>query len=138
MGVATLSEFELGWIVGLLEGEGSFGVICQGGRYASLRLRVVSTDLDVLERAQVLVGGRINNHARSRRDAGRPRKQAWVLEFGRALSEEIANAIYPFLMERRQGQLRDAALVVGEVLANRRRAKLSTPVEQSVDRGPSA
>lgn len=53
-----LTDGELGWVAGLLEGEGSFD---SGGRPGGLRIQVAMTDLDVLERlAQVVGTGTVN------------------------------------------------------------------------------
>ena len=47
-----ISTFDLGWIAGLLEGEGFFGLT--QGKY--LRIQVAMTDTDVIERLRLVLG----------------------------------------------------------------------------------
>jgi hypothetical protein len=53
-----LTEYELGWIVGFLEGEGSFHTH-KTGRYAYPRVACGNTDRAALERLQRSLGGTI-------------------------------------------------------------------------------
>lgn len=45
-----INDFELGWIVGYLEGEGSFEYRRRAGKGGSRAVRVRSTDLDVINK----------------------------------------------------------------------------------------
>lgn len=55
-----MTGFELGWVVGILEGEGHISVIrtrnWYGAEYKYLRIGCTSTDRDVLERLQAYTG----------------------------------------------------------------------------------
>ena len=52
----TPSERDLGWLAGLIEGEGCFSCNQAGDGRWTRRLQVTSTDLDVLERCQSITG----------------------------------------------------------------------------------
>jgi hypothetical protein len=70
-GPNRMSSFELGWVAGLLEGEGCFFVNTSGtpqyGPYAYARVAVCMTDRDVLERLQEVTGiGRLEKSVRER------------------------------------------------------------------------
>lgn len=54
-----MHPFNVGWVAGLFEGEGTI-VIRGTDRRRSARVAVGSTDVDVVERLQVLVGGKLN------------------------------------------------------------------------------
>lgn len=56
-----MTDEELAWVAGLLEGEGCFGVTWgKAGDFGRIRVEMVSTDYDVLGKLQDLAGGRIN------------------------------------------------------------------------------
>lgn len=54
------TEFEIGWITGLFEGEGSVGFSC-GSKCPHPILRIANTNLDILKKAQTIIGGSIYN-----------------------------------------------------------------------------
>lgn len=62
MTVLAMDDQSVGWLAGLLEGEGCFGVSWgDEGAAGRIRIEMVSTDLDVLERARKLTGaGHVN------------------------------------------------------------------------------
>ncbi len=54
-----MDAFELGWVAGLFEGEGTIVVTKSDRRRPRIRVAVGSTDEDVVRRLQALAGGRV-------------------------------------------------------------------------------
>jgi hypothetical protein len=108
-----LTDLEIAWIAGLLEGEGSFGIARRVVKNKVLpdRLslqpvaRIGMTDRDVIERFARLVGVAFNQQ-HTRRGARKPLYQAAVSN-RRALL--LMERIRPMMGERRQRQI-DAAV----------------------------
>jgi hypothetical protein len=108
-----MTDFEAGWVVGIIEGEGSFSGSAgrEGGkRYA--RVEVVSTDIDVVQRLLSWTGiGYINGpyrHTTFQKEAKSVKPQ-WRWRVGR--QEDIRplfERIAPHLSKRRLEQLRRA------------------------------
>lgn len=99
----------MGWVVGIFEGEGTI-IIRETDRRRSVRVAVGSTDLDVVERLQALVGGNLNGpYARGKNKPiwhWRMDRQADVAAFLRALR--------PHLGERRGTKADEALAVIAE------------------------
>jgi hypothetical protein len=95
-----LTAYEVGWITGFLEGEGSFIVQVQRSRRATL-VRIVAAQVQrqPLDYLQSLVGGSIHL---------RPTKHPWSLVHVWALTGQRAvdlmSLIYPHLSPKRQLQ----------------------------------
>lgn len=53
-----MNDLDLVWLAGLLEGEGYFGITTRGNGSRSPVVEVKMTDLDVVERAGLLMGAR--------------------------------------------------------------------------------
>lgn len=101
--VNELSDSELGWVAGLLEGEGSFSE-----SYKRVRVQVYSTDEDVVRRIHALTGlGNVTGPYARRATNIAVRSQpkpifCWVARVG---SERLCEAVFPLMGERRQGQI---------------------------------
>ena len=89
------SDVELAWVAGLLEGEGSF-MTKTGGN--SPKIQCTMTDLDVLERLQILMGGRI--HPVKTRMAHWKDAYMWTLN-GQPAADAM-KALYPWMASRRR------------------------------------
>lgn len=103
-----MSDGELGWVSGYLEGEGSFYTITRKQlRYSYPRLSCVSTDEDVILRLRLVTGvGRVTGPL-TRRDHWKPQ---WVWHVTRQHDAiMLMQAIRP-LMGVRRGEAIDAVL----------------------------
>ncbi len=103
--VGGLNRENVLWFAGLFEGEGHIQVQHRYGKHARLRMELGSCDLDVLERLQSLHGGVIRSI--------KPRKANWKPFWRWELSNThttyaVAMAIFPFMAQRRRGQIADA------------------------------
>jgi hypothetical protein len=109
-GPNRMSSFELGWVAGLLEGEGCFFVNTSGtpqyGPYAYDRVAVCMTDRDVLERLQEVTGiGRLEK-IRARKDPKHKPISQWVVCRNQE-AIELMIAVYPHMGARRQAKIRE-------------------------------
>lgn len=98
------------WFAGLFEGEGSVGAP-KGGR--ALRAAIVMSDLDILKRAQKIMGGKLDGPRKSRgvgqadgsrallRRDGTPHKPLWGLQWNGWRAEGMMVRLIPYLGVRR-------------------------------------
>ena len=87
-----MTERDFYWLVGLLEGEGWFGV--SRGRYPAVQVSM--TDRDVVARAAALLGTKV------RVQPTRPgTKQAWTAQVYGYRAAELMRAFQPHMGERR-------------------------------------
>lgn len=102
-----LSELELGWVTGLLEGEGCFTIKKgkrKNGFSCTLAIRVVSTDRDVIDRLHKLVpAGSVCKP--TRKTKGDKQIYSWSLQNTRAVLDLLV-IIFPLMGERRQRRIR--------------------------------
>jgi hypothetical protein len=121
-----MTPAQLGWVAGLLEGEGSFMVVTTHGQ-SRPRVSMQSTDLDVLERLEAVTGvGHIC-------DVGvrNGRKFCWQWAAG-AIEDAfwLMDCVYPLMGARRQGQIDTARAKAGRERAypaHARRPALGQP-----------
>jgi hypothetical protein len=116
-----MSETELAWLAGWLEGEGSF-VVTSGKsprndkRYPRIRINATSTDLDVLEHVKTLAGGRINGPYKSSHAKGRV-YYVWTLSTHRQCAP-LLRALQPLMVaSRRKTQVNKAIEAVETYVA---------------------
>lgn len=127
---SLLTDFELGWVAGLLEGEGSF-FLARNKERGTLKSRISmqSTDKDVLERLHVTTGVGIL-YAVGEREGKKP-CWGWNLD-RRADLVELANLLRPHMSIRRGEQidimLRDATPITRIVKPYRRRSSVAVDV----------
>jgi hypothetical protein len=105
-----MSRLELGWVAGLIEGEGCFFVTTRSaggyGPYSYARVTVCMTDRDVLERLQQVTGVGTLEKVRERKDpAHKPISQWIVCRHEEAI--ELMRLIYPLMGSRRQAKIRE-------------------------------
>lgn len=106
--VNKMTDFQLGWLVGIVEGEGS---IMWTGKHQPI-VKIAMTDLDVLERVRDWTG--IGNIVGPFMPAG-GKKQAWMWTVGdQAGFREITDAMRPHLSARRQEQLTNVLAKLAE------------------------
>lgn len=98
-----MNKFDKGWVTGLIEGEGCFDFL-SNPRYPSryLRLRVGSTDRDVLERLCEILGGTIHEQ-----QAQVGHKRYWRLSLHGGAVDDLIDEIYPHLSKRRRAAIDD-------------------------------
>lgn len=87
-----MSETDIAWLAGLLEGEGSFDL--HRDRYPRIRLGM--TDRDVVERAARLMGSRVRTNYREG-----PYLAMWHTELSGGRAAEVMALISPYLGARR-------------------------------------
>lgn len=94
-----MSSAELGWLAGIIEGEGCF----PKGSKPCGRLRVAMTDRDIIERLRVVTGLGVI-HDRGRRHAHWKQVWDWTV-LRRENMCAIAEALAPLLLQRRREQM---------------------------------
>jgi len=109
-GSDRLTDFELGWLVGLLEGEGCFFITRRAkgpyGPYLYARVTVCMTDRDVLERLQRVTGTGKLEKIRERKDPRHKPISQWIVCRNQE-AIELMIAVYPHMGARRQAKIRE-------------------------------
>ena len=115
--IKELNLFDLGWLVGIIEGEGCFvrSVDKRRPNTINCKVQVESTDFDVIKRIQDLLGGSIiesNYPAKYRAFPSAKNSWRWSVS-SKANVKEVSNIIYPYLSLRSKEQankLQDATI----------------------------
>jgi hypothetical protein len=99
-----LTDRDLGWLAGLLEGEGCFSLIHENNPSKSTvpDVRVQMTDRDVVERAAELMGGLKVHRLRKR---GNQRLDSYVASTRGKRAKEIMELVRPLMGERRGARI---------------------------------
>ena len=105
----SLNIFETGWVVGLLEGEGSFGAYSDSRRPSTwtVKIKMESTDHDVVLRLNKLIPGRIwesNYPSKFKAFPNAKNSWRWAISDKQRVSDLIG-VIYEHMSERRKLQL---------------------------------
>ena len=100
---------DIGWLAGILEGEGSFEV-----QATCARLRVSQNGMWLPLRIQQLVGGKVVQGTRSFNSTDDV--YVWRCSSDRALG--IMLTVYPFLSPRRRAKILEIVEIVTQRLAN--------------------
>lgn len=103
--VSSMSETQIAWFAGLLEGEGTFGLDARSAkRYVrstsppASYIKIAMTDEDVINKAAKMVGKNVNYPKRATTSG----KQVYILGIGdRASLRFILPRLLPYLGERR-------------------------------------
>jgi hypothetical protein len=105
-----MTDKELMWMAGWLEGEGTF--FChvekpRGNRrpYARLTVRAVSVDKDTIQRAQKIAGGRI--YGPYQYTENRQPHYQWAIS-GKTAASVFMRRVKPHMSARRQRQITEA------------------------------
>lgn len=110
----SISRFDFGWLVGIIEGEGCF--YCKDGKsklksgdiycYPLAGFTLMSTDKDVTEKVssllQVSLGGPYYKRSK------RKRKVVWSVQVTGYRAAVIMKVFYDYLGERRKEQIKEA------------------------------
>lgn len=113
-----MTEAELAWVAGLLEGEGCFTIANQRQWSRHYRYPVIActmTDLDVIQRLHKLVGmGRVGGpYGRAVRN-GTPRKPQWKWQLQRRdQAAMLMRTLLPLMGERRANRIRYVLFMTG-------------------------
>lgn len=101
---------EIAWAAGLFEGEGCFTVSLSQGKYASPRVKLRSTDEDVVRRFHSIMGlGAVREEPYFSRKSGYKTQWEWY-----ARSSEVIRAIdllLPWMGERRTQRAKEVRAV---------------------------
>jgi hypothetical protein len=103
-----LSDPDIAWLAGLLEGEGSFMMAKtkQGGKtYSSPRITVNMTDEDVIQRVATLFNTKVYTMPKYARDGYAPPKQQWRATLTGARAVALMEAMLPWMGERRSAKI---------------------------------
>lgn len=95
----NISETEFAWLVGILEGEGSFSRQKTGKTSYSPRLDVAMIDNDIVERVASLMETSVHRIRRIRT------QDLWRTSIQGKRAMTVAMAAYPWLGERRRRQI---------------------------------
>jgi poly(3-hydroxybutyrate) depolymerase len=109
-GPNRMSQFEFGWLVGILEGEGCFFVTTRSkggsGPYAYAQVTVCMTDRDIIERLRRVTGiGTLEKIRERKNPEHKPISQWIVCRHQEAI--ELMVAVYPHMGTRRQAKIRE-------------------------------
>jgi len=105
-----MNNFEKGWVIGFLEGEGCFTSHKNNG-YKHIRILAASTDLDALEKLQTIAGGNLNGpygmskHNNLKVKNPKPYYQ-WSLHKQKEVTK-LLEVIKPHLSSRRQQRIEE-------------------------------
>jgi hypothetical protein len=111
--------YDLMWLVGYLEGEGTF--ICsimKGGRYASIQISGSSTDEDIAARASALLGKPSIGPYTNKGSLGK--KPYWIFAISGERAARLMVKLPPFMGIHRQAQI-DKSLALWEARPTRHR-----------------
>jgi hypothetical protein len=115
MVIRQMTEVELAWVAGLLEGEGCFFPIeykTKGyGPYTYARVAVLMTDVDVLQRLQEFTGIGHFNGPTPRKDPRHKPIWHWVASKNKE-SITLTKAVYPLMGERRRARIDEVLALV--------------------------
>jgi len=98
----TLSDFNLGWIVGILEGEGTFDL--SNKKYP--RVRIEMTDKDSVYRFYAVLGVSRTPRHTVRQD----KKDSWVGSIHGPQAKLLMVDVFPHMSERRQQKIQEILL----------------------------
>jgi len=105
-----MSDLELGWAAGILEGEGCFFVTTRKtakyGPYVYARVMVCMTDRDIIERLQHVTGVGVLERVRQRKDPKHKPISQWIVCRNQE-AIELMVAVYPHMGTRRQARIRE-------------------------------
>jgi len=100
-----LSGFELGFVVGIFEGEGWFGIRKRENYRVYAQCSVKSTDEEVLDKLVFYLGIDFSVVKERNVPANKNWKIPYSVTFTGNTALKIANQLYPYLSERRKRQI---------------------------------
>lgn len=109
----SLNDFDLGWLSGMIEGEGCFyckesNSTLKNGKYCYplAGFALMSTDLDIMQKLSLLLNIKLNGPYY--KGGKKKRKTVWSVQITGAHAILIMNHFKPFLGKRRQVQIEEA------------------------------
>ena len=119
---------DLFWLAGLLEGEGSFGLLTrrdQEEEYKVPYLVLGMSDKDVVEKAAVLMNYMAGTKIKVwRRQRNPTYKQMWNFTMKGSGAMRIAHAVYPTMGKRRREQIDRMGIAFAELPGSGRKRNL--------------
>lgn len=107
-----LSDTKLGWVAGILEGEGSFTLSSSKGRSKRIRVSVEMTDIDVVEGLYEVTGiGRVYI-CTQRKPEWKP-SRVWAVSV-RQDCFDLMQAVYPLMGKRRSAKIDECLAILSE------------------------
>lgn len=106
-----MTELELCWLAGVLEGEGSFSCIKAHKLYpsaVSIQITMDTTDEDVARRVRELIDANMGGPYERRKPA-LGKKPHWAIRLSGDRAKGVMQALYPHMGIRRKAQI-DAAI----------------------------
>jgi hypothetical protein len=104
----SMSEADLAWLAGLLEGEGSFyasGSRAKNGvMYRYPQIKVSMTDRDVIERVAQMFGIKVSVNSREKR---REAKQIYSAQINGSRAMELMQQLLPWMGKRRSQKIKE-------------------------------
>ena len=102
-------QFDLGWVVAILEGEGCFGAYSDSRHPSTfyVKVQMESTDYDTVMHLNSLVPGRVwesTYPSRTKRFKNVKRSWRWALSDKESV-KELCIKVYPYMSERRKQQI---------------------------------
>lgn len=110
---------EIAWAAGLFEGEGCFTVSTSNGKYRQARVKLRSTDEDVVRRFHQAIGlGTVREDSYFKRSNGYKTQWEWYARSAEVV--QVIDMLLPWMCSRR----RERALEVREVAVGGRRSSM--------------
>lgn len=112
-GRESLDPIVFGWLVGIIEGEGSFFLMKQEGRKTRAGFSISMTDRDTVARVAQLIGGKV--HVEKPRESAHSRgwKQAYRTYLAGPRALQLALEVEPYLSKRRREKIQEIIDTVG-------------------------
>ena len=106
-----MTPYELSWLAGLLEGEGSFDTQSRASekRHDRPRIQFGSTDFDICERVAQLFNKKVNGPYKAYKNQKAIKPYCRVLISG-PRAADLMKLLYPLLGKRRKLQIRTALM----------------------------
>jgi hypothetical protein len=104
-----MSEIELAWLAGLLEGEGTFGTVRRATGQVAPIVKVKMTDLDVIQRAQGIMGIRRYTIEKVSQPQYKPQ---YLIRLTGKRAAALMLVLLPHMGERRAAKIREIISVV--------------------------
>lgn len=102
--MVCMTELDIAWAAGLLEGEGSFTARTNS---PVLRVSCVMTDLDILERLQSIFGGLIHKNSRDTKHYKDHWKDSWSWSASGDTAKTIMTSVLPYMGGRRSNKINE-------------------------------
>jgi hypothetical protein len=100
----VLTDFEKGWLAGILDGEGSFWVMKKKPSYRYPKISVVMSDYDTVAKVAKLFGDRTVTPQASRSENRKPMFRANLMGQG---ALDLMEELHPVMSIRRQAKIEE-------------------------------